>query len=68
MEGGEKAANRRPVEACRFELGRQYTRLGREVLQELREIAFVRAHGVRRRVAIELEELKKGVQVVQHRG
>ena len=60
VDRGEKAANRRPIEACRFELGRRDARLDGDVLQELREIAFVRAHGVRRRVAIQLEELEKG--------
>src|SRR3989442_1655103 len=46
--------------------GIRTARFGGGVIEELREIAFVRAHGVRGRVAIELEEPQKISEVLRH--
>src|SRR5207302_556761 len=54
---GKKRPDRLATEVRRTEIGARNARRGGSVDEKLREVAFVRAHGVRRRVAIKSEKL-----------
>ena len=56
-----------PIERAGPQLARLHGGAGGRVREKLRQIAFVRAHRVRRRVAIEPEKLEKRLQMRGHR-
>src|SRR5207245_1589974 len=64
---GKKRPDRLATEVRRTEIGARNARRGRSVDEKLREVAFVRAHRVRRRVAIKSEKLEKRFEVFGQR-
>src|SRR5207244_5886557 len=59
VEVGKEAAERRAIEVRRLHVGAPDAGERRGMIDELSEIALVRAHGVRRGVAIKREKLQE---------
>ena len=64
----EEAAQCRPIELRRIQIALLQRRLGRHIADELRQIALVGAHRVRRRVAVQREKLQEVLEMFDHRG
>ncbi len=62
----EKAADHRSRDVGRLQFGPRPLKLGRDIRRELRQISVVRAHRVRRRVAVQPQVGEEGAEKVFH--
>src|SRR5205823_4822720 len=66
VELGEKSTDGSAIELRRIEVRRPHAAGCSRAIEKLREVAFVGADGVRRRVAVEPKKLEKGLQMSVH--